>query len=114
MLPGNTVYYIYGVVLLAALIACILLFNFGMIWVRATTSGAKVKFSELIALRLRRVPVGLIVDNRITSVKSGIDLTIDQLSTHYHGGRQCGDGGAGADRRAQGGHSPGIRPRLRD
>ncbi len=80
------IYALYGVVLVAVLIVAILLFNFGMIWVRALTSGAKVKISELIALRLRRVPVGLIVDNRITSVKSGLDLTIDDLSTHYMAG----------------------------
>jgi uncharacterized protein YqfA (UPF0365 family) len=77
---------ICGVVLLAALIAGILLLNFGMIYVRALTSGAKAKISELVALRLRRVPVGLIVDNRITAVKSGLDLSIDDLSTHYMAG----------------------------
>ena len=46
--------------------------NFGMIWVRALTSGARVKFTELVALRLRRIPVALIVDSRITGVKSGL------------------------------------------
>jgi uncharacterized protein YqfA (UPF0365 family) len=85
-LPGNAIYFLYGIVLLAALVGFILLFNFGMIWVRATTSGAKVKFSELIALRLRRVPVGLIVDNRITAVKSGLNISIDELSTHFLAG----------------------------
>jgi uncharacterized protein YqfA (UPF0365 family) len=86
LLPGNLDYFIYGAVLLAVLIVSIIIFNFGMIWVRAWTSGAKVKITELIALRLRRVPVGLIVDNRITSVKSGLDLSIDDLSTHYMAG----------------------------
>jgi uncharacterized protein YqfA (UPF0365 family) len=80
------IYALYGIVLLAVLVVAILLFNFGMIWVRAWTSGAKVKITELIALRLRRVPVGLIVDNRITSVKSGLELSIDDLSTHFMAG----------------------------
>jgi uncharacterized protein YqfA (UPF0365 family) len=40
----------------------------------------------LIALRLRKVPVGLVVDSRITAVKSGLDVTIDDLSTHYLAG----------------------------
>ena len=86
ILPGNLDYFIYGAVLLVVIIIGILVLNFGMIYVRALTSGAKVKFSELLALRLRGVPVGLIVDNRITSVKSGIDLSIDDLSTHYLAG----------------------------
>ena len=75
-----------GIVLLLVLIFGIILLNFGMIYVRALFSGAKAKISELIALRLRRVPVGLIVDNRILAVKSGLDLTIDDLSTHFMAG----------------------------
>jgi uncharacterized protein YqfA (UPF0365 family) len=49
-------------------------------------SGAPVKFTELIALRLRGVPVGMIVDNRITAVKSGLLVTADDLSTHFLAG----------------------------
>src|SRR6185312_1432410 len=86
LLPGNGDYFLIGIGLLICIIFGVLLLNFGMIWVRALTSGAKVKFTELIALRLRRVPVGLIVDNRITAVKSGLDLSIDDLSTHYMAG----------------------------
>ncbi len=86
ILPGNLDYFLYGLVLLVVIILGVLLLNFGMIYIRALTSGAKVKFSELLALRLRGVPVGLIVDNRITAVKSGIGLSIDDLSTHYLAG----------------------------
>jgi uncharacterized protein YqfA (UPF0365 family) len=67
-------------------VAIIIVATFANIWIRAWTSGAKVKFSELIALRLRRVPVGMIVDSRITAVKSGLPLTIDDLSTHFLAG----------------------------
>jgi uncharacterized protein YqfA (UPF0365 family) len=69
-----------------ALVALAVVMSFLNIWVRAMTSGAPVKISELIALRLRHVPVGLIVDNRINAVKSGIPLTIDQLSAHNQAG----------------------------
>ncbi len=75
-----------GIVLLVVLVVGIVLLNFGMIYIRALFSGAKAKISELIALRLRRVPVGLIVDNRITAVKSGLDISIDDLSTHFMAG----------------------------
>src|SRR5436305_7178917 len=60
--------------------------TFASIWIRAWTSGAPVRFVDLIALRLRRVPVGMVVDARITAVKSGLPLTIDDLSTHYLAG----------------------------
>ncbi|MDB6123955.1 MAG: YqfA family [Pedosphaera sp.] len=86
ILPGQLDYVLFGIVLLIAIIFGIILLNFGMIYIRALTSGAKVKFSELIALRLRGVPVGLIVDNRITAVKSGLNVSIDDLSTHYLAG----------------------------
>lgn len=80
----NFVLYLVGGLIL--LVGAILLLNFGMIYIRALFSGAKVTFTELIALRLRGVPVGLIVDSRITAVKSGLPLTIDDLSTHYLAG----------------------------
>jgi uncharacterized protein YqfA (UPF0365 family) len=71
---------------LIALIGVIIVLNFFSVWIRALFSGARVTFTELIALRLRNVPVGLVVDNRITAVKSGLDVTIDDLSTHYLAG----------------------------
>lgn len=75
-----------GLALLALLIFFLIMFNFFFIWLRALSAGAKVSFSELIALRLRNVPVGLIVDTRITAVKSGMDISIDELSTHVLAG----------------------------
>lgn len=75
-----------AVVMVFGLVVTIIVINFASVWIRALFSGAKVRFTELIALRLRSVPVGLIVDNRITAVKSGLDVTIDDLSTHYLAG----------------------------
>lgn len=64
----------------------LLLLHFGMIYLRALFSGARVAITELIALRLRRIPLGLVVDNRIAAVRSGVPLSIDDLSTHYLAG----------------------------
>ena len=58
----------------------------GMIYLRALFSGAKVTLTELIALRLRGIPLGLVVDNRIAAVRSGVPIGIDGLSTHYLAG----------------------------
>jgi uncharacterized protein YqfA (UPF0365 family) len=74
------------VVGLILLVGFIIVLNFFSVWIRALFSGARVTFTELIALRLRNVPVGLVVDNRITAVKSGLAVTIDDLSTHYLAG----------------------------
>src|ERR1044071_5490342 len=77
---------VIGFVALIGLIFFVILLNFFSVWIRALFSGAKVTFTELIALKLRNVPVGMLVDNRITAVKSGLDVTIDDLSTHYLAG----------------------------
>lgn len=76
----------FAIVAVIALVIVIIVMNFFSVWIRALFSGAKVRFTELIALRLRSVPVGLVVDTRITAVKSGIPLSIDELSTHYLAG----------------------------
>jgi uncharacterized protein YqfA (UPF0365 family) len=85
-LSENVTLIAYGLGLIILLVLAIVVLNFGMIWIRALFSGARVTFTELIALRLRTVPVGLVVDTRITAVKSGLDVTIDDLSTHYLAG----------------------------
>src|SRR5947209_9542536 len=82
--PGTLILWIVAAVVL--LVFFVLMFNFFFIWLRALSAGARVTFTELIALRLRRVPVGLIVDSRINAVKSGLDVSIDDLSSHYLAG----------------------------
>ena len=75
-----------GVAAVVLLGFAIVMLSFGMIYIRALFSGARVTFTELIALRLRRVPAALIVDNRITAVRSGVPVSIDDLSTHFLAG----------------------------
>ena len=79
-------YVLYAMGAVVLLVVAVLVLNFGMIYIRALFSGAKVTITELIALRLRRIPVGLIVDGRITAVKSGLPISIDELSTHFLAG----------------------------
>ena len=75
-----------GLIGLVAFLAVLLGINFFSVWIRALFSGARVEFTELIALRLRSVPVGALVNTRITAVKSGLPVSIDDLSTHYLAG----------------------------
>jgi uncharacterized protein YqfA (UPF0365 family) len=62
------------------------MFNFITIWLRARVANAPVGLFTMVAMRLRRVPVGMIVDNRITAVKAGIDIPTDPLEAHYLAG----------------------------
>ena len=77
-----------GVGGLILFILAIVILNFGTTWLRAYVSGAKVTFMELIQLQLRKIPIRRIVDSRITAVKSGIPVSIDDLSTHFLAGGQ--------------------------
>jgi len=72
-----------GAMILAAFVFAVLVFQFFLVWLRAVTAGEKVTFIELIALRLRKVPVSMMVDSFITAKKAGIDVTMDDLSTHH-------------------------------
>jgi len=80
--------YLIGIAVLAlfALILAIVLFNFFGLWLRARIANAPVSLGKMIGMRLRKVPVGLIVDNRITAVKAGLDVRSDPLEAHYLAG----------------------------
>src|SRR5476651_1055786 len=83
----ESLYYV-GVAVLAllAFIACILIFRFFGFWLRARVANAPIGLLKMIGMSLRKVPVGLIVDNRITAVKAGIDIPSDPLEAHYLAG----------------------------
>src|SRR5436305_14622241 len=80
--------YLVGLAVLAlfALVLAIILFNFFGLWIRARIANAPVGLGKLVGMRLRKVPVGLIVDNRITAVKAGLDVRSDPLEAHYLAG----------------------------
>ena len=77
---------VFGIFALISIILSIVAMNFGATWLRAYASGAPVTFIELIALALRRIPVRKMVDTRITLIKSGFNVSVDDLSTHYLAG----------------------------
>jgi uncharacterized protein YqfA (UPF0365 family) len=55
-------------------------------WLISIFSGAHISLTSLIVMRIRRVPVDLIVDSYITAVKAGIDIKSSDLETHYLAG----------------------------
>jgi uncharacterized protein YqfA (UPF0365 family) len=86
MISQFVVYFVFGIVLLGALVMAFILLNFFGTWLRAKLADAPVSFAKLIGMRLRRVPMGLIVDSRITAVKAGINVDTDPLEAHYLAG----------------------------
>jgi uncharacterized protein YqfA (UPF0365 family) len=56
------------------------------LWIAAWASGAYVGLLTLIGMRLRRVPPGTVVNARISAVKAGLDMSINDLEAHYLAG----------------------------
>ncbi len=56
------------------------------LWVAAWASGAPVGMFTLVAMRLRRVPPGTVVTARISAVKAGLDISINDLEAHFLAG----------------------------
>jgi uncharacterized protein YqfA (UPF0365 family) len=75
-----------GIAAVIGLVLMLILANFFGVWLRAKIADAPVAFAKLIGMRLRRVPVGLIVDSRITAVKAGLPLETDSLEAHFLSG----------------------------
>ncbi len=64
----------------------ILLLKFFKTWLRAWLANAKVSWSSLIGMWLRKVPYSGITDSRVTAVKAGLEFTTDQLEAHFLAG----------------------------
>ena len=70
----------------AGLILVGIIFSFFSVWLRAWLAGAYVGFVNLVAMRLRQVPYGLVVDARIRATKAGINLSIDEVEAQFLAG----------------------------
>jgi len=60
------------------------------LWIAAWSSGAYVGIENLIGMRFRRVPPHVVVDARISGVKAGLDISIDDLEALYLAGGHVG------------------------
>ena len=55
-------------------------------YVRARSNGAPVPMFKLIELRFLRIPHSLVVDARITAMRAGIPVSVDQITAHHMAG----------------------------
>ncbi|HNW68111.1 MAG TPA: flotillin-like protein FloA, partial [Bacteroidales bacterium] len=73
-------------------VGCVLLFILLLwmvpvgLWFTALVSGVHVSLLQLILMRWRKVPPGVIVNAMITGSKAGIKLNRDELEAHYLAG----------------------------
>lgn len=76
------------VILFFALIGIIILFSFIplRLWLAARFAGVAVGIFSLIGMRIRRVPPKLIVQAQISSTKAGLNISTNDLETHYLAG----------------------------
>jgi uncharacterized protein YqfA (UPF0365 family) len=56
------------------------------LWIAAWAYNAYVGLFTLIGMRLRRVPPGTVVRARISAVKAGLDISINDLEAHFLAG----------------------------
>jgi uncharacterized protein YqfA (UPF0365 family) len=57
-----------------------------MLWISALAAGVRVSIFTLIGMRLRRVIPSRVVNPLIKAVKAGLDITTNQLESHYLAG----------------------------
>ncbi len=75
--------------ILAALLLLVIIAVVGQfinLYIQALLSGARVTIVDLIGMRLRKVDVRTIVFSRIRAVKAGLEISTNQLETHYLAG----------------------------
>lgn len=83
---GGTSRVVWVLLIIAAIFGVGLLFflsRFIGLWVQAWVSGASVSLGSLVGMWLRKVNPRMIVLSRIQSVKAGLDISTNQLETHY-------------------------------
>src|SRR3712207_3652845 len=88
-MPGIETGLAGGFVLLIALLVGIVFVLYLVpipLWIAAWASGAYVGLLTLIGMRFRRVPPTTVVTARISAVKAGLDISLNDLEAHYLAG----------------------------
>src|SRR5262245_15445070 len=78
-----------GLAVVAGVFLIIILFMVGQffsLWLQALVSGARVRLVDLIMMKFRKVDPRTIVFNRISAKKAGLEISTNQLESHYLAG----------------------------
>lgn len=68
------------------LIISVVVISYFRLWLRAWLSEASVGWLQLVGMSLRKVNTAIIVDSRIMAVKAGLNISTNELETHYLAG----------------------------
>ncbi len=87
-LDDKNLLYMGGAVLLlvAAFVFTLVLFNYGKLWLQAFMSNAHVSMVGLIGMSLRQVHTRTIVEAKIMAMQAGVDISTPRLEAHYLAG----------------------------
>ena len=86
-MPKNLLTFLMIPVLLVVMVMVVVLLSFIRIWIFAFAAQARVTFLNMIGMRLRHVPVSLIVENLVKLKKAGLHkVTTDDLEAHLLAG----------------------------
>lgn len=78
---------IFGLVVgIIVLIFAVVFITFFRLWLQALLSGASVSLASLVGMSLRKVNPSVIVSSRIVAVKAGLNISTNELETHYLAG----------------------------
>ena len=80
---------ILGVLIIVGIVVLVfglIMLKFARLWLQAYFSRADVRLTELIGMWLRKVDMRTVVLSKITAVQAGLQLTTNDLESHYLAG----------------------------
>jgi uncharacterized protein YqfA (UPF0365 family) len=83
LISGGGLGLLFVAILLIALIVYMVPVN---LWIAAWASGAYVSLATLVGMRLRRVPPSTVITARISAVKAGLEISLNDLEAHFLAG----------------------------
>lgn len=86
MISGGTIFIIAVVIIALIFLGILLSFVPVMLWISALAAGVRINIFTLVGMRLRRVPPSRVVNPLIKAHKAGLNVTTNQLESHYLAG----------------------------
>jgi uncharacterized protein YqfA (UPF0365 family) len=78
---------VFGILIIVVVAIFLLLYLVPIpLWIAAWASGAYVGLFTLVGMRLRRIPPNTVVTARISAVKAGLELSVNDLEAHFLAG----------------------------
>ena len=76
-----------GLLILGVIVLVLVLYMVPLnLWIAAWASGAYVGLPTLVGMRLRRVPPSTVINARISAVKAGLEIPLNDLEAHFLAG----------------------------